>query len=272
PKIEITGVDYQKLLLGDGVFVDKIIADNWEINIFGDRRQPEEPRTKKDKYPHELLQEIRMPFGLNQLLIHGGDLTFSERWYDTASPATITLNDINLRVGAVSNRSPTKTAPISTPIVGDMKFLNAGLVSLTAEYQLMNPYLALKVDGKLGSMDASVLNDFLVRSEPFTLTGRIQSADFSFQLNSSLMTGVITPQYDSLVVTFFRWDGFPPGFFSFFANTFFMRSHNTPPEDDPLHKAEISSVLDPNVSAFWALWHPIRSGIGDIVRIPEWVW
>ncbi len=272
PRIEITGVDYQKLLLGDGIFADKIVADNWEIDIFGDRRQPEEPRTKKDKFPHELLQQIRMPFGLNQLLTKGGNLTFSERWYDTAAPATITLNDINLRVGAVSNRMSKKTSSMSTSIVGDMKFLNAGLVTLNAEYQLMDPRFALTVHGKLGSIDASVLNDFLSRSEPFTLTGRIYSADFNFQINNSLMTGTITPQYDSLRVTFFRWDGFPPGFFSFFANALFMRSHNTPEKDDPLHKAEISTVLDPNVSAFWALWHPIRSGIGDIVRIPEWVW
>jgi hypothetical protein len=272
PRIEISGVDYQKLLLGEGVFVDKIVADNWKIDVFGDRRQPEEPRTKKDKFPHELLQQIRMPFGINQLLIHGGDVTFSERWYDTASPATITLNDINLRVGSVSNRNITKSAPMSTSIAGDMKFLNTGLVSLTAEYQLMNPHLALDLQGKLGSMDASVLNDFLARSEPFTLTGKIQSADFNFHLSGPYMSGMITPQYDSLVVTFFRWDGFPPGFFSFFANTFFMRSHNTLPQDDPLHKAEISTTLDPDVNAFWALWHPIRSGIGDIVRIPEWVW
>jgi len=153
-----------------------------------------------------------------------------------------------------------------------MKFLNAGLINFTAGYQLMKPYLDLDIQGTLGGLDASVLNDFLLRSEPFTLTGIVHSAEFDLHLKGSLMTGSITPQYDSLIVKFFRWDGFPPGFFSFFANTFFMRSHNTPVQDNPLHKAEISTTLDPDVSAFWALWHPIRTGISEIVRIPEWVW
>lgn len=272
PKIDISGVDYQKLLLGQGIFADKIVADNWKADIFGDRRQPEEPRTKKDKYPQELFQMVRMPVGINKVITNNGSIIFSERWYDTASPAMMTLDQIHVTLGALSNQRTKTSDTTTTPIIGSMRILHAGLINFTAEYQLMKPYLDLDVRGTLGGLDASVLNDFLVRSEPFTLTGIVHSAEFDLHLKGSLMTGSITPQYDSLVVTFFRWDGFPPGFFSFFANTFFMRSHNTAQQDDPLHKAEISTTLDPNVNAFWALWHPIRSGVGDIVRIPEWVW
>ena len=272
PKIEISGIDYQKILMGDGIVADKVIADNWNVDIFGDRRQPEEPRTKKDKFPQELFQQIRMPITINQVHIKGGGITFAEQWYDTAAPATITLDDINLQVGRLSNQRSKTSDTATTPIAGSMKFLNTGLINFTAEYQLMKPYLDLDLSGTLGGFDASVLNDFLSRSEPFTLTGVVYSAEFDLHLKGSLMTGSITPQYDSLIVKFFRWDGFPPGFFSFFANAFFMRSHNTVLQDIPLHKADISTTIDRDVSAFWALWHPIRSGIGDIVRIPEWVW
>lgn len=271
PKINIAGVDYQKLFLGTGIFADSIFLENWRMNVYGDRRRPEEPRIKSDKYPHEFFQQVRMPVGIKHIVVQDGGITFRESWPDTSAPGTITLNHVNARVGAISNdRSITDT--ISTPIVGDLKIMNAGLVSFNIGYQLLNPHLTLNAHGKVGSMDAALLNEYLALTEPFTLTGIVRSADFNIDLKNNFMTGTIVPQYDSLHVKFFRWDRFPPGFVSFLANALFMRSHNIPEKDHPLHTAEISALLEPNVSLFWALWQPIRSGIGSIVRIPEWVW
>jgi hypothetical protein len=161
---------------------------------------------------------------------------------------------------------------MSTPIEGEFKIMNAGLTRFNIGYQLLNPHLTVDLRGTLGSMDASLFNNYLAQTEPFTLTGNVRSAAFSIKLKDSLMTGALTPQYDSLHVKFFRWDRFPPGLVSFLANSLFMRSHNTPELDHPLATAEISAVLEQNVSLFWALWQPIRNGIGSVVRIPEWVW
>lgn len=271
PKIEIVGVDYQKLFLGNGVCVDSIYLRDWRMNVYGDRRRPEEPRIKSDKYPHEFFQQVRMPVGIKHVRVQEGGITFRESWPDTSSPGTITLNHINANVGTISNdRNVTDTN--TTSIEGDMKIMNAGLVSFNIGYQLLNPHLTLNARGKVGRMDASLFNEYLSLTEPFTLTGIVRSADFNIDLKNNLMTGTIAPQYDSLHVNFFRWDRFPPGFVSFLANALFMRSHNIPERDHPLHTAEISAVLEPNVSLFWALWQPIRTGIGSIVRIPEWVW
>ena len=271
PKINIDGVDYQKLFLGSGLFADGVSFQDWKLNIYGDRRRPEEPHTIKDKFPQELFQEIRMPLNVKHVKAQDGEISFSESWPDTSVPGTIAFDHVNASIGELSNdRNISDTA--STVIHGDMKIMNAGLVTFTIAYQLLNPHLTMDVRGTLGSMDASVFNEYLERTEPFTVTGHIRSAHFNIKLQDSLMTGTLAPDYDSIHVTFFRWDKFPPGFVSFFANAFIMRTHNTLAKDNELHTAEISAILDPNVNQFWALWHPIRSGIGSIVRIPEWVW
>jgi hypothetical protein len=271
PKVEIAGVDYQDLFLGNGIFADDIFVSDWKLNIYGDRRHPEAPRSARDRFPQELFQEIQMPIDVKHTVAQDGEIRFSESWPDTTVPGTIIGSHINASVGNISN-DRSKGDTISTPIEGDLRIMDAGLVKFTILYQLLNPDLTLDVRGTLGSMDPSVFNEYLERTEPFTLRGRVRSAVFNIDLKDSLMTGTITPQYDSLHVTFFKWDKFPPGFVSFFANALIMRSHNIPELDNPLHSAEISTVLDPNVNLFWALWHPIRSGIGSIVRIPEWVW
>jgi hypothetical protein len=272
PVIDIAGVDYQKLFLGNGLFADSIYFSNWNMNVYGDRRRPEEPRVKSDKFPHQLFQQIKMPVGINRTVVRDGAITFRESWPDTTTPGTVILNHVNVHIGEVSNKHNNNNDTIFTPIEGSMKIMNSGLINFTIGYQFLNPHLTLDVRGNVGSMDASLFNEYLAKTEPFTLTGIVRSADFSINLRDSLMTGTLTPQYDSLHVKFFRWDKFPPGLVSFLANAIFMRSHNIPELDKPLHSAEISAILPQDVSLFWALWKPIRNGIGSIVRIPEWVW
>jgi len=272
PKIEVAGVDYQKFFLGNGIFADSLFLRNWRMQAYGDRRRPEELRTKIEKYPHELFQQIKTPVGINRITSRDGDIRFRENWPDTTAPGTITLNHINARIGAVSNDRRHGNDSISTPIDGDLRIMNAGLISFRVAYQMQNPHFRVDAVGKIGSMNASLLNEFLAETEPFVLSGSIHSADFALHIKDSLMTGTLTPQYDSLHVKFFRWDKFPPGFVSFLANTFFMRDHNTPERDNPLFTANISAIIDRRGSVLWGLWKPIRSGIGSVVRIPEWVW
>lgn len=271
PKLSMSGVNYQKLLMGSGLFADRIIAKDWKLNIYNDRRHPEAPRKTIERYPQELFQLVRMPVGIKQTLLNDGRISYRESWPDTNTPGTIILTRVNARVTNIStDRGFGDTA--TTKIDGNLMIMNAGLITFRLDYQLLNPHLFVDVQGTVGPMDASLFNEYLTYSEPFTLTGNVHSAIFDFSLRDSLMTGTIAPQYDSLHVKFFRWDRFPPGFVSFFANTIFMRSHNTPELDNPLATARISAILDPNANMFWALWHPIRSGIGSIIRIPEWVW
>ncbi|MDP4229391.1 MAG: hypothetical protein Q8916_03180 [Bacteroidota bacterium] len=272
PRILIRGVDYKKFLLGFGLFADSLLVADWRMHVYGDRRRPEEPRTSSDKFPHELFRMIQIPVGMKAVVLREGEIRFRESWPDTTEPGTITLSHVNARLGAISNDLRIAGDTVSTPISGNLMVMNAGKVSFTGEYQFLNPHLHLDIHGTAGSMDASILNEYLALTEPFTLTGTIRSAQINIELRDNLMTGTLIPQYDSLHVKFFRWDRFPPGFVSFLANGLFMRSHNIPELDHPLHVGEISAILQPNVSLFWALWQPIRSAIGSVVRIPEWVW
>jgi len=272
PHISIEGLDYQSLLLGKGLYVDSVKFFDWSLHVYGDRRRPEAPRTSIEKYPHEIFQQVRIPLGIKSVGAYNGNISFRESWPDTTEPGTITMTHVNVRIGEISNDTMKNGLSKVTPITGDLKIMNQGLVRFNLDYKLMNPVLDLKIYGDAGSMDASLLNNYLALTEPFTLSGVVRSAQFNIELKNNLMTGTLVPQYDSLHVKFFRWDKFPPGFVSFLANALFMRSHNIPALDHPLHSGEISSDIDRNVSLFWAVWLPIRSAIGSVVRIPEWVW
>ena len=273
PKIRMTGVDFQKLLTGSGVAAASIQADDWKLHVYGDRRHPEAPHVSMAKYPHELFQQIRMPIDIGRIDAHDGFIRFRESWPDTTAPGTITLTHVNAHVGKLATQRSSRNDTAWTPIDGDFMMMNAGLVRFNIGYQLLNTQLSVVCRGSVGAMDAALFNEFLAQTEPFTLTGVVRSADFNFALHDTMMTGTLAPVYDSLHVKFFRWDRFPPGFVSFFANALFMRSHNSLDRgDNPLATADISARIDPDVSLFWALWHPIRNGIGDIIRIPDWVW
>ena len=272
PRLSISGINYQKLLVGEGLNVEKVQLTNWVFHIYGDRRRSEEPRTWKEKYPQEYFQQIKMPLNVKSILASDGNMSFRESWRDTSEPGTIIMNHVNAKIGPLSNDTTFGGRFKVTPIEGSLKIMNAALINFNLGYQLLNPNLELTILGTAGGMDAALFNSYLAKSEPFILKGVVRSAEFNIELTDSTMTGRLVPQYDSLIVKFFRWDKFPPGFFSFLANTFFMRSHNIPELDHPLSEGIISSKINRNASLFWAIWLPIRSAIGSVVRIPEWVW
>jgi hypothetical protein len=153
-----------------------------------------------------------------------------------------------------------------------MKVMAQAPVKYKIAYELNNPEFNLEMLGEAGSADASLFNNFLGKIEPFTLSGNIRSVEFGLQVKDTTLTGRVVPVYDSLNVMFFRWDKFPPGMFSWLANSIFMRSHNTTDGNNTLAIGEINSPIDRRTNLYWSLWHPIRSAIGDVVRIPEWVW
>ncbi len=272
PKISLVGIDFQRLLLGKGLYLDSILLSDWKMQIYGDRRKPEEARTVRDKFPHELFQQIKMPIGVQSVVAQNGEIAFRESWADANEPGEVLLSGINARIKNISNDNNASSQSKATLIEGDLKLMNAALVNFTIAYKMMNPQLSMDISAKAGGMDLSLLNKYLALTEPFIVKGVLRDADVSIDLNGNMMKGIITPRYDSLDVQFFRWDKFPPGIFSFIANTFFMRSHNTTERDIPIHSGEISTELDRSVSLFWALWHPIRAAISSVVRIPEWVW
>ncbi|MEP7235481.1 MAG: hypothetical protein ABI778_09320 [Ignavibacteriota bacterium] len=272
PKINIAGVNYQKLLMGNGFFADSVTLKNWYFHIYGDRRSATKVRIENSPYPHQRFQKITMPLGIKRINLLDGDFTFRERWPDSTFPGRIPFDRVNLQIGPISNDKKLTTDSTPTTIVGSMRMMNKGEINFTLDYQLLNPQMRVDVLGDIGSIDAALFNEYLARTEPFTLTGNIRSAEVDIHVTGDLMTGFLVPVYDSLRVSFFRWDKFPPGLVSFLANALFMRTHNIPELDHPLHKGEISATIAKDVSLFWGLWLPLRNAIGSVVRIPEWVW
>src|SRR5205085_9601316 len=149
PKIEVAGIDYQKLLSGQGIFADRVFFSNWIMQVYGDKRLPEEVRSNIEKYPHELFQQMKMPVGIKEIAVRNGNMRYRESWPDTTLPGTITLNHINARTGTISNDPSVAADTFSTPIEGDLRVMDAGFAHFSIGYQLRNPRFSLWCFGTL---------------------------------------------------------------------------------------------------------------------------
>ncbi|HET9137103.1 MAG TPA: hypothetical protein VFO76_10730 [Candidatus Kapabacteria bacterium] len=269
PSVTVSGVSYDKLFSGKGFFADNVSCSNWDLTIYSDKRKPEAEQKTDEVYPHEMFQYVKMPFAINRVTLRNGGILYGEHWPEVDESGQISIDTINAVIGPLSNQIPIDSP---TTINGSMKIMSQAPVEYKISYELNNPRFNLEMMGKAGAADASLFNNFLGKIEPFTLRGNVQSAEFGISIKDSQMTGRVVPIYDSLTVDFFRWDKFPPGVFSWLANSIFMRSHNTTNGTEPPAIGEINTMLDRKTNIYWSLWHPIRSAIGDVVRIPEWVW
>jgi hypothetical protein len=269
PSVSVSGVSYDKLFSGKGFFAEDVTCNNWDVTIYSDKRKPEAEKKTEEVYPHEMFQYVKMPFTINRVTLRNGGILYGEHWPDVDESGQISIDTINAVIGPLSNQIPIDSP---TTIDGSMKIMAQAPVEYKISYELNNPRFNLEMMGKAGAADASLFNNFLGKIEPFTLRGNVQSAEFGISIKDSQMTGRVVPIYDSLTVDFFRWDKFPPGVFSWLANSIFMRSHNTTNGTEPPAIGEINTMLDRQTNIYWSLWHPIRSAIGDVVRIPEWVW
>ena len=251
------GVAYRTFVRTGDFNVRTLELNGARLNILSDKRLPPGPKSTHST-PQNAAQRSHPALHVDTLLLRESSIIYAERKakYDRAGQLTFG----QLQASITNLDVPSRGAPLQMDV--SARLMNAGLLSARATVPLDAPDFRFKLAGKLGTMPAMVLNDFLENTEPMQLKGgTIDSMTFVINTTGGVSKTTLVPYYHDLAIDFKGGGvgGFlKAGLIEFAANKFKVRGTNPEEAGKPPRKATTTRTYESSKAWLAYLWLCLR--------------
>ncbi len=255
--IEISGVD-TKLLITENKLECESATLQPEIRAFNDRTVAGNPASKVGKYPHQLLQKIKIPVSIKKLIVKNGYVAYKERGALSGQKGIVFFKKINGTISNVTNIKDVISKNNMLVLNARALFMGVSDLKTTWKLPLNTTNGAFEVTGVGGGFDAKALNAII---EPLGLLtirkGQVNNITFELTGTDLMAKGTSTLLYEDLKIDLLKMDSTDTkkkGLMSFVANVL-IKDKN--PQNGELRKNEISQERDITKSFFYLVWKSI---------------
>ncbi len=257
-------VNFDSLMHNRKLIAGTLKIKNAEMDIFHDKRLPG-GITKVKPLPHLKFREIDFPVKIDTISIVDSYISYSEHLNKVANPGTVTFEELEAMLLAVSNRKPDSKESDAITFEAKTKVMGSGLLNVYFSFPTSDTSGRHSIYGSLGSMSMKDLNPVLENVGLVHVEdGLINSLEFSMVLDKRKAKGSLTLNYKDLNIKILETDEVKEGgtkkLTSFIANTFVIEKSNT---EEPLRKGniEFERIEEKSVFNYW--WKSLLSGIKD---------
>jgi hypothetical protein len=261
----LAGLDFDRLLLGDGLWVRHQRVFGFGIDVFTDKNLKPNPTDKKHSSAQTDVQSIEFPFGIDTVSVIDGEVVYHELEVGKPEPGEVSFTAITATITGFTSRGVSGKSP-PLRIETHSTLFGMGKLDAYATVPLTNPGFDVTYHGRLGPMPAVAVNQFAEKSLPVTIEGgQFEEVTFSVRSVNGHAVGNITPVYKDLKV---RVHDTKAGFFkrveysvvTFLAKEFFIRHNNPAKAGQPPRVGAIDHTFA-GESIIQFLWFAVRDGI-----------
>ncbi len=268
PKIRINGIEYSKLLTGDGFRVRSINISGSSIDVLVNMNKSFDKNSPSPLMPDFALASMKDTLRIDSLQLMNSRLDYRESYSIGSKAALITFDKVQLLAEGIVNHTGRRDTIV---IHAKGKFMNTSNMKLLMTIPLVSPGLSFNYSGSLGQMDLTDLNKFLVIAENHLIkSGMLQSATYKINVNSGNATGFLHAAYTNLSVELLdkntgRGNGILNQISSFIAKAFIIRGNNVPDKTGAMKIGVIKFTRKPDEPFIQFVWFALRSGVGNVV-------
>jgi hypothetical protein len=264
-KVTIRSISWWKMLADEALQVDHVAMDNLELDIYNDRTQKPDNRSKMGKYPHQLLMKLVFGFSVDTIAVTNMRLAYNELSAKTGQKGTLQFSRINARMLNVTNDSVKirNNAIMKVDING--RFMEEAPVQASFAFNLQKQRTGdFEVSMKLGRLSKESINKLTIPLGPARIDElNMKSLTCNISGNNNSASGTLNFQYSDLKVAVLKDAGDTlkkKKLLSFLANTFILKSAN-PAKGKEVTVAHPTFRRDPRKSFFNLVWKTIFTGI-----------
>lgn len=265
--ISIRGIDFPRLLNGDGLHVRALEAAMWSVDYYGDLRKPRDPRPSDAVLPHTLLSSIKARVVIDSVILKRGMIRHEERVRGSVRPSLITFTNAN--VTAYPFCSDSASPLFSKPMHFNVSALFMGKGKLVGEvrYPIHQESFDLDISATVGGFDLPLLNSYLVSNERKEVTsGRLIDGEVRMNVKSGKGTTMIRPRYTDLNIKILadgvkETRGILEGLKTFIANAFILETENIDSKDKKAASFTTSRTRGRKEEFFEYIWLAMRKTI-----------
>ncbi len=264
--ISFDGIDLQAYIKNREVFAEQVNIGQGVLSVFNDSSFPKKLNDKTGRFPHQLLQKIKMPLTFRKVLLNNLDISYAEMGKKSGEKGSITFNQTSGTIENITNQEKHKRINPIIEATLESYLMRQGKLNVGFKFDLMSPKADFSYQGQLLNMDGRQLNYI---TKPLAMM-RIKSAlirRFAFDIvaNEDRATGKIEFLYNDLSVGLLKKDqgdavSTRMGILSLLANALVIYSDN-PSVTGKTTIAQVNYQRNPTASFFNFIWKTLFQGI-----------
>src|SRR5690606_38194067 len=179
--VTLSGIDIRSLL--DEV----IIAENASVGkasflIFRDLNRPRDKKNRVGHYPHQVVDDIPVPFLVKRMKIANAYVEYKERTAVTGRKGAVSFHQTRADIHNFTNMKSAIAKNNVLEVDVTTRFMNLSPLKVKWTFYLLHPEGRFNVKGNLGKLDATKLNSVTVPMGPARIKeGMINSLEFDLK-------------------------------------------------------------------------------------------
>jgi hypothetical protein len=264
-KIIIEGIDFNKLLHKKQLYVNHIVVDSFEIELFRDKRVPF-PEWQRRSLLQTMLRKIKIPFKIDSINIKTTHFTYAERVKKAFEPGEVFLQSLNAKMTGFTNDSILVSQGAIAKIETNFLLMGKGYFEGELNFPLASKVDTFNFSGSLTKMELQDFNPMSENVFGVKITEGEGEIDIPLiRANNDYSTGEILFPYENFRIKIIdkktgKKGGLGDGIATFLANEFFLK-HKNPSHKNKLRHGMVYFERDKRKSLFNFIWKSILSGI-----------
>jgi hypothetical protein len=269
-RINIRGINFLKLLKGEGVSVTAFEASSWYLEYYADKRKQKNPNPPDVVFPHTLVNSIKVPITVDTIILNNGMIRLRERIPGSTQTGLITFTDARVMAHpfCTDTSVPLYSKPLSVSV--NALFMGQGKTIGTVIYQIHHKAFDLQIRATVGGFGLPLLNSYFVSNERKELAGTCFGGELSMDIRSATATTTISPRYTDLKIKVLAAEvedsrGILEVVKTFIGNSFVLRTNNIDTEHKKAVSATTAYVWSGKEEFFEFIWFAMRRSLGKVV-------
>ena len=256
-------LDLDKAETGNGIFIDSVKIEGFDIGIFKDKTKPFNT-SKRPKLPHNALKQLDFPVHVPKLEITGGNLFYEEKLKRRDITMKVRMQKLHLKVENLTSVKTYRQRPLKVDLFS--QFMDKTKLNVHLILPLQDELDTFQFYGDLSGSSFSYYDDAIIPALGLkVLTGTMDGMKFEARGSSYSSKGTMTMLYSDLKTEVLKSKkNEKSGFLSWSVNSLVNKSN--PGQNGQVRVGIMSfdRVLYKGMGNY--LWKTLQSGIVNTIE------
>ncbi len=237
PSIHFANIDWKRLIKQKELVSSSVNIDTPSLDIFFSRLFPPNKKSKVGKYPHQLLQRLKLKVDIDTVKITAGHFKYTEVNEKTRKEGVLLFDDIHGTINNVTNMPALIAQNKNCIIKLNGEFMGRSDMGATFNLLLSDTTGGFSIDAYLKNLSADqITNQAKALALAEVTSFNLKRMDMHIEGNQTYAKGHFTLLYDNLKIQLQKLDSdrnlSRRPFLSFLANKVLLYPSNPMPNQD----------------------------------------